>query len=244
MSEQTQIEGRRAVAEAVKSGRALDRLYVLSGGGGLGGLIDSAREEGAVIVECSRQRLDSMSVTKAHQGVIAVAAAHRYARLEDIFLRAQEKAEPLFVVVCDSVEDEGNLGAIIRSAEVAGAHGVIVPKRRSAGLSAVVAKASAGAVEHLPVARVPGVPACLRILKERNVWIYGTAADAPRTVFETDFSGAVAVVVGSEGRGISRLAAESCDFMVGIPVYGRVESLNVSAAAAVVLCQVARCRHA
>lgn len=243
MRENDQIEGRRAVREALAAGRTLDRLYILSGGQGLGELAGMAKAAGAVIVDCNRQRLDSMSLTKAHQGIIAVTAAHKYAEPEDILRRASERGEPPFIVVCDSVEDEGNLGTIIRSAEAAGAHGLIIPKRRSAGLSAVVAKASAGAVEHLPVARVPGIPAYLRGLKEKNVWIYGTDANAPQSVFDADFSGGVAIVVGSEGQGMSRLTAESCDFMLKIPLYGKISSLNVSAAAAVVLCQVARFRH-
>ncbi len=243
MNENFHIEGRRAVREALAAGRTLDRLYILSGGEGLGELAARAKAAGAVIVECGRQRLDSMSLTKAHQGVIAVAAAHKYADPEDILRRAEGLGEPPFIVVCDCIEDEGNLGAVIRSAEAAGAHGVVIPKRRSAGLSAVTAKASAGAVEHLPVARVPGIPAYLRELKDQNIWIYGTDADADKSVFDADFSGGIAIVVGSEGQGMSRLTAENCDFMLKIPLYGRISSLNVSAAAAVVLCQAAHFRH-
>ena len=229
--------------EAIAAGRALDRLYILIDGKGLGELAAMAKAAGVVIVDCDRRRLDSMSATKAHQGIIAVAAAHKYAEPEEILQKAGERGEPPFIVVCDGIEDEGNLGSIIRSAEAAGAHGLVIQKRRSAGLSAFVAKASAGAIEHLPVARVPGIPAFLRGLKEKNIWIYGTSADAPRSVFDEDFAGAAAIVVGSEGWGMSRLTAEICDFTVGIPLYGKISSLNASAAAAVVLCQVARSRR-
>lgn len=233
------MEGRRAVKEALLAGRAVDRLYVLSSAEGMGPLVKLAKDAGAVVIECDRPRLDALSETGAHQGVLATMAARAYAQPEDILARAEALGQPLFLVVCDGVEDERNLGAIIRCAEAAGAHGVVIPKRRSAGLSAVTAKASAGAVEHLPVARVPGIPAFLRWLKERQIWVYGTAASAAQTVFDTNFSGGTAIVLGSEGYGLARLTADMCDVLVSIPQWGRVGSLNVSAAAAIVLYQVA-----
>ncbi|MCL2030383.1 MAG: 23S rRNA (guanosine(2251)-2'-O)-methyltransferase RlmB [Oscillospiraceae bacterium] len=238
-----QVEGRRAVAEALRAGHPPDKVYALKGAEGLGALLGQARAKGAVIVECDRRRLDAMAQTANHQGVIALLAPVSYAETDDLFRLAEERGEPPLLVVCDGVEDEGNLGAVIRSAEAAGAHGVIVPKRRSAGLSPVTVRASAGAAEHLPVARVPGVPACLRALKERGVWLYGADAAGDRSLFDADLSGPSAIIVGAEGRGLSRLTAESCDFLVSIPMRGKVGSLNVSAAAAVMLYQAVRCRR-
>lgn len=237
-----QVEGRRAVMEALEAGRPPDKVYALKGAEGLGAVLAAARARGAVIVECDRRGLDAMAQTGGHQGVIGLFAPVSYAELDDLFLLAQQRGEPPLLVVCDGVEDEGNLGAIIRCAEAAGAHGIVVPKRRSAGLSPVTVKTSAGAAEHLPVARVPGIPACLRELKERGVWIYGADAAGSQSLFDTDFSGPSAIVAGAEGRGLSRLTAESCDFLVSIPMKGKVGSLNVSAAAAVMLYQAVRTR--
>ncbi|MDR1736306.1 MAG: 23S rRNA (guanosine(2251)-2'-O)-methyltransferase RlmB [Oscillospiraceae bacterium] len=238
-----QVEGRRAVAEALRAGRPPDRLYVLRGAEGLGSLLQTARELGAVIVECERSRLDAMAASRSHQGVIGIFAPVAYSEIEDLFSLAANRGEAPLFIVCDGVEDEGNLGAVIRSAEAAGAHGVVIPKRRSAGLSPVTLKASAGAAEHIPVARVPGIPACLRALKERGVWVYGADAGGGSRLFETDFSGACAIVVGAEGRGLSKLTAECCDFLVSIPMRGKVGSLNVSAAAAVMVYQALRSRE-
>ena len=237
-----QVEGRRAVAEALRAGHPPDKLYVLKGAEGLGPLLGQAREKGAVIVECDRRRLDAMAQTASHQGVIGLFSPVAYAELDDLFGLAAERGEPPLLVVCDGVEDEGNLGAIIRSAEAAGAHGVVVPKRRSAGLSPVTVKASAGAAEHLPVARVPGIPACLRDLKQRGVWLYGADAAGAQSLFDADMSGPSAIVVGAEGRGLGRLTAESCDHLISIPMKGKVGSLNVSAAAALMLYQAVRTR--
>jgi 23S rRNA (guanosine2251-2'-O)-methyltransferase len=219
----------------------LDKLYVLRRGEGLGALVAQARAAGAVVIFCERAQLDAMSAAGAHQGVIASVAAWAYAALEDILHRAGARGDPPFLVVCDGVEDPGNLGAILRTAEAAGAHGLVVPKRRSAGLSPLTAKASSGAIEYLPVARVPGIPALLRRLKEENIWIYGAAAGG-EDVFTADFSGGVALVFGSEGQGLSRLTAAQCDFLLGVPMRGRVASLNVSAAAAVMMYAVVRSR--
>lgn len=237
-----QVEGRRAVTEAMRAGRTPDKLFALKGAEGLGHLLGTARGMGAAVVECDRRRLDAMSQTGNHQGVIGVFAAVAYAELDDLLAAAAKKGEAPLLVICDGVEDEGNLGAIIRSAEAAGAHGVVVTKRRSAGVSPVTVKTSAGAAEYLPVARVPGIPACLRELKERGLWIYGADAQGTQSLFDTDLSGPSAIVVGAEGRGLARLTAESCDFLVSIPMRGRVGSLNVAAAAAVMLYQAVRSR--
>ena len=238
------IEGRNAVIEALRAGRAIDKLYINKGevDKTLGHIASKARDKGIVVVECDRRKLDFMSQTHAHQGVIAVCAVREYCTLDDIFAIAEEREESPFVIVCDEISDGHNLGAIIRSAECAGAHGVIIPKRRSAGLTAVVDKASAGAAEHMAIARVPNIPAAIKELKDRGLWIYGTAADGSADLWHTDFSGALALVVGSEGDGMGRLVRESCDFIVSLPMEGRVSSLNASAAAAITMYEVLRQR--
>ena len=238
------IEGRNAVIEALRAGRAIDKLYINKGevDKTLGHIASKAREQGVVVVECDRRKLDFMSQTHAHQGVIAVCAVREYCAVEDILAIAKERGEAPFVIVCDEISDGHNLGAIIRSAECAGAHGVIIPKRRSAGLTAIVDKASAGAAEHMAIARVPNIPAALRALKEQGLWVYGTAADGQSDLWPTDFSGPLALVIGSEGDGMGRLVAESCDFIVSLPMKGRVSSLNASAAAAITMYEILRQR--
>ena len=193
-------------------------------------------------MEADRRKLDAMSVTKAHQGVIAVAAVREYCAVEDILAVAAERGEPPFVILCDEISDPHNLGAILRTAECVGAHGVVIPKRRSAGLTSIVDKTSAGAAEHVAVARVPNLPAAIQTRKERGHWIYGTAADAPAGLWETDFTGPVCLVIGSEGEGMGRLVREQCDFLVSIPMRGKLNSLNASAAASVLMYEVLRQR--
>lgn len=238
------IEGRNAVIEALRAGRAIDKIYLARGevDKTLGHIASRARDQGLVVVECDRRKLDFMSRTHAHQGVIALAAVKETVSVADILAIAAERGEPPFVVVCDEISDGHNLGAIIRSAECAGAHGVIIPKRRSAGLTAIVDKASAGAAEHMAVARVPNLPAALQELKKEGLWVYGTAADGQSDLWHTDFSGAVALVIGSEGDGMGRLVRESCDFIVSLPMKGRVSSLNASVAAGIVMYEVMRQR--
>ena len=238
------IEGRNAVMEALRAGRAIDKLYISKGevDKTLGHIASTARDKGVVVVECDRRKLDFMSQTHAHQGVIALAAVRDYCSVEDLFAIAEERGEAPFFIVCDEISDGHNLGAIIRSAECAGAHGVIIPKRRSAGLTAVVDKASAGAAEHMAIARVPNLPAVIRELKERGLWIYGTAADGPSDLWHTDFTGPLALVIGSEGDGMGRLVAESCDYIVRLPMKGQVSSLNASAAAAITMYEILRQR--
>ena len=238
------IEGRNALTEALKSGRTIDKLYVAEGSTdrSLARLAAQAKEAGAVVVPTDRRKLDQMSPTGAHQGVIAAVAAHEYASLDDILALAAERGEAPLIVICDELSDPHNLGAILRTAECAGAHGVIIPKRRSVGLTAVVAKTSAGAVEYLPVARVSNIANTIRELKERGVWVYGTAADADNQLYRTDLTGPAAIVIGNEGEGMSRLVRESCDLLVSIPLKGRISSLNASAAAAVLLYEALRQR--
>ena len=239
------VEGRNAVIEALRAGRALDKIYIAKGETDktLGHIASRAREAGIVVVEADRRKLDAMSATKAHQGVVAVAAVREYCSVEDI-LAAEERGEPPFVILCDEISDPHNLGAILRSAECSGAHGVIIPKRRSAGLTGIVGKTSAGAVEHIPVARVSNLPAAIRDLKERGLWIYGTAASAPASLWETDFTGPCCIVVGSEGEVMGRLVTEQCDFLVSIPMRGKLDSLNASAAATVLMYEIVRQRSA
>ena len=242
---ETYIEGRNAVTEALRAGTALDKLYIARGETDhtLGRIAAQARKSGEVVVERDRRKLDAMSETHSHQGVIALAAAAGYAPVEDILQAAAGRGEPPLVVICDEITDPHNLGAIIRTAECAGAHGVIIPKRRSAGLTAVVAKTSAGAVSYLPVARVPNIPALLKNLKKRGLWVFGAAAEGAVPLYEADLRVPAAVVIGSEGDGMGRLVRESCDLLVSIPMRGRISSLNASAAAAVLLYEALRQRR-
>ena len=238
------IEGRNAVIEALRVGRSIDKIFIAKGETDktLGHIASKAREAGIVVVDADRRKLDNMSVTHAHQGVIALVGVNEYCSVEDILAVAESKGEAPFVIVCDEVSDPRNLGAIIRSAECAGAHGVIIPKRRSAGLTAIVGKASAGAAEHMAIARVPNIPAVLKELKEKGLWVYGAAAGSSSGLWDTDFTGAMALVIGSEGNGIGRLVRENCDFIVNIPMVGKINSLNASAAASVIMYEVLRQR--
>ncbi len=239
------IEGRNAVIEALRSGVAIDKIFLAKGASdsALGHIASAAREKGIVVVEADRNKLDAMSRTHAHQGVIAQAAVREYASVDDILAAAREKGEPPLILVCDELSDPHNLGAVIRTADAAGAHGVIIPKRRSAGLTAVVGKTSAGAVAHVPVARVPNLTALLKELKEAGIWVFGTAANGTTSLYEADLKGPAAIVIGSEGSGMSRLVAETCDFTVSIPMFGKINSLNASAAAAVLLYEAVRQRR-
>ena len=238
------IEGRNAVTEALRSGAPIGKVYIAKGDTDhtLGSLAAAARSRGVVVVETDRRKLDGMSRTHSHQGVIAVAAVREYASVDDILASAREKGEPPLLVVCDELSDPHNLGAVIRTAECAGAHGVVIPKRRSAGLTAVVAKTSAGAVSYLPVARVANLTALLKQLKGEGVWVFGTAADGTTPLYQADLKGPAALVIGSEGDGMSRLVREQCDFLLSIPMRGQLNSLNASAAAAIALYEAVRQR--
>ena len=205
-------------------------------------LAAQAKEAGAVVVPVDRRKLDQMSTTRAHQGIIALAAAHVYYTIDDILEEAASRGETPLIVICDELSDPHNLGAILRSAECAGAHGVIIPKRRSVGLTAVVAKASAGAVEYMKVARVTNITATIEDLKQKGVWIFGTAAEGSIPMYQADLRGAAAIVIGSEGDGMSRLVRESCDVTVSIPMRGQISSLNASAAASILLYEAVRQR--
>ena len=238
------IEGRNAVIEALRAGENIDKIFILKGETDktLGHIASKARAAGIVVVDADRRKLDNMSRTHAHQGVIALAAVREYVSVESILQAAEAKGEKPLLVICDEISDHHDLGAIIRTAECAGAHGVVIPKRRSAGLTAVVAKTSAGAVAHVPVARVPNIPSLLKDLKKQGVWVFGTAANGTTNLYDAELKGAAAIVIGSEGEGMTRLAEENCDFLVSIPMRGKLNSLNASAAAAILLYEAVRQR--
>jgi len=238
------IAGRNAVSEALKSGRPADTLFVAregGSGGALGAIVALAKSQGVVVKDAKREKLEQLSGTSHHQGVVLTAAARAYAELEDILESAKAKHEEPFLVLCDEIEDPHNLGAILRTAEAAGAHGVVVPRRRSAPLSQTVARVSAGAVEHIPVARVANLCAAIETLKSRGVWVYG--ADMAGEAYDArPITGAVALVVGSEGKGLGRLVKERCDALLSLPMRGKVGSLNASVAAGILMYEMAKYR--
>ena len=239
-----QLEGRNALTEALRSGRTIDKVFIAAGetDKALQRLAAQAKEAGAVVVAVDRRKLDMMSITRAHQGVIAQTAAREYFSIDDILETAAQRGEAPLIVICDELSDPHNLGAIIRSAECAGAHGVIIPKRRSVGLTAVVAKSSAGAVEYMKVARVTNINAAMDELKQKGVWIFGTAAEGSIPMYKADLTGPAAIVIGSEGEGMSRLVQKNCDVTVHIPMKGKITSLNASAAASILLYEAVRQR--
>jgi 23S rRNA (guanosine2251-2'-O)-methyltransferase len=237
------IVGRNAAAEALKSGRALHVLYVKKGEktGAALPIIAACRERGVPVKEADGKKLDFMCGHQNHQGIILIAAVKEYASVDDVLRRAEERGEAPFIVICDGIEDPHNLGAIIRSCEAGGAHGVIVPERRSAGLSGIVGKTSAGALEYLPVARVTNLTATIKDLQKRGIWVYAADMDG-QSYLETDFSGPVAVVIGGEGAGVSRLVRETADAVVSIPMKGQINSLNASVAAGILIFRIAGTR--
>ena len=240
-----QIEGRNALTEALRSGRTIDKVFIAAGetDRGLQRLAADAKEAGAVVVPVDRRKLDAMSQSHSHQGVIALVAAREYYSVEDILEEAASRGEAPLIIICDELSDPHNLGAILRTAECAGAHGVIIPKRRSVGLTAVVAKASAGAVEYMKVARVTNITATIEELKKQGVWIFGTAAEGSIPMYQADLKGPAAIVIGSEGDGMSRLVRQSCDVTVHIPMKGKISSLNASNAASILLYEAVRQRQ-
>ena len=242
--DETRLEGRNAVTEALRAGRTIDKIFIADGeiDRGLQRLAAECKEAGAVVVPVDRRKLDLMSTTHAHQGIIALAAAHEYATIDDILAYAAERGEAPLIVICDELSDPHNLGAIMRSAECAGAHGVIIPKRRSVGLTATVAKASAGAIEYMKVARVANINHTIGELKERGVWIFGAAGEGSVAMYQADLTGPAAIVIGNEGDGLGQLVRKNCDMLVHIPMSGRISSLNASAAASILLYEAVRQR--
>ena len=241
---ENQLEGRNAVLEVLKSGRDIEKIIVQKGNveGTIRRIVGIAKEKGVVVQEVVKQKLDEMSQTKNHQGVIAIVSEHEYADVEDIINSAESKGEKPFIIILDNITDPHNLGAIIRTAECAGAHGVIIPKRRSVGLTAVVGKTSAGAIEYMPVARVTNIARTIDDLKSRGIWV-ACADMGGDDYFDASLDGALALVIGSEGEGVSRLVKEKCDFTVSIPMYGKISSLNASVAAALLMDEAVRQRN-
>ncbi len=241
--EEMTLEGRNAVMEAFRSGKTIDRLYVLKGcqDGPVNSILREAKKGNVLIDFVKKERLDQMSKTGKHQGVIALAAAYAYAEVEDILKLAEEKNEPPFLVLLDNIEDPHNLGAIIRTANLAGAHGVIIPKRRAAGLTATVAKASAGALNYTPVAKVTNLGTTIEELKEKGLWFVCADMDGA-VMYSLDLKGPIGLVIGNEGEGVSRLVKEKCDFTAAIPMRGDIDSLNASVAAGVLAYEIVRQR--
>ena len=237
------IEGRNAVMEALRAGRTIDKIFIAKGDVDktLGHIASKARSAGIVVTEADRRKLDAMSQTHAHQGVIALCAVKEYSSIEDMLAIAAERGEAPFLVLCDEISDPHNLGAIIRTAECVGAHGVIVPERRSVGLTPAAVKASAGAVEHVHVARVVNLTRTLEQLQAKNIWTYAVTMDGD-DYDQVDFSGGVALIIGAEGEGISRLTLEKCDRKVSLPMKGKIDSLNASVAAGVMMYRVLQSR--
>lgn len=241
--EELTIEGRNAVTEALRSGRPVDKLFVLDGcqDGPVRTIIREAKKHDTIINFVSKERLDAMSETGKHQGVIAYAAAYEYAEVQDILDAAGEKGEPPFIFILDGIEDPHNLGAIIRTANLAGAHGVIIPKRRAVGLTATVAKTSAGAINYTPVAKVTNIAQTIEELKKEGMWFVCAAMDG-EVMYNLDLKGPIGLVIGAEGEGVSRLVREKCDFTASIPMKGNIDSLNASVAAGVLAYEIVRQR--
>ncbi len=241
--EETKIEGRNAVLEAFRSGKTIDKLYVLEGcqDGPVKTIVREAEKHDTIVQFAGKERLDRLSETKKHQGVIAIASAYEYATVDDMLKRAEEKGEEPFLFLLDNIEDPHNLGAIIRTANLAGAHGVIIPKRRAVGLTATVAKVSAGALNYTPVAKVTNLTATIKELKEKGIWFVCADMDGTQ-MYRLNLKGPIGLVIGSEGEGVGRLVKENCDFVASIPMKGDIDSLNASVAAGVLAYEIVRQR--
>lgn len=241
--EEYTIEGRNAVTEAFRSGKTIDKLYVQDGchDGAVNTIKTLARKQDTIVNYVTKERLDQMSTTGKHQGVIAQAAAYEYAQVEDILQAAKDKGEPPFIFLLDELEDPHNLGAIIRTANLCGAHGVIIPKRRAVGLTATVVKASAGAVNYTPVAKVTNIAKTIEDLKKEGIWFVCADMDG-EVMYRHNLTGAIGLVIGNEGNGVSRLVKEKCDYIASIPMKGDIDSLNASVAAGVLAYEIVRQR--
>lgn len=241
--EESKIEGRNAVLEAFRAGKTIDKVYILDGcqDGPVRTIVREAKKHDTILNFVSKERLDQLSETGKHQGVIAVAAAYHYAEVEDLLERAAQKGEPPFLILLDNIEDPHNLGAIIRTANLAGAHGVIIPKRRAAGLTPTVAKASAGAINYTPVAKVTNLSNTIKELKETGMWF--VCADMGGTdMYDLNLTGPIGLVIGNEGDGVSKLVKEQCDMIASIPMKGDIDSLNASVATGVLAYEIVRQR--
>lgn len=242
-NEESKITGRNPILEAYRSGRAIDKLYLLEGAkdGPIQAILREAKKKGTVLQFVPKERLDQLAETKKHQGALAISAAYEYATVEDILQNAKEKGEPPFLILLDGIEDPHNLGAIIRTANLAGAHGVVIPKRRAAGLTGTAAKASAGAINYTPVAKVTNLTATIKELKKQGLW-FVCADKKGSAMYGLDLKGPIGLVIGSEGEGVSRLIQENCDFSASIPMKGDIDSLNASVATGILAYEIVRQR--
>lgn len=238
------IEGRNPVMEALRAGREIDKILLAKGteGGSLIKILGIAKDRGIPIQYVDRQKINDMATSKAHQGIIALVAAYKYVDYEDIIEEAKDKGKDPFILILDEIMDPHNLGSIMRTADAVGVDGIIIPKRRSVGLTATVAKTSAGAIEYVPVARVTNIAQTIERIKDKGIWVAGADGDGDRDHYSTDLKGPLALVIGSEGKGISRLIKEKCDFLVRLPMVGQVSSLNASVAAGVLMYEIFRQR--
>lgn len=239
-----QVEGRNSVIELLESGRDINKIYILEGErhGSINKIIGMAKERKIIITQISKAKLNQMAQTENNQGVIAIVPPFDYCEIEDILEEANKRNENPFILILDGIEDPHNLGSIIRTAETAGVHGIIIPKRRAANVNSTVSKVSAGAVEHMKIARVNNINDAIQMLKDNGVWIYGTDMEADKYYYDEDYKGSVAIVIGSEGFGMNRLVKENCDFLVKIPMKGKITSLNASVSAGIVMYEVVKQR--
>ena len=239
-----QVEGRNAVLELLESDRDINKIYISDGEkhGSINKIIALAKQKKVIINEVSKAKLNQMAQTENNQGVIAIVPPFNYCEIEDIIELAKSKKEKPFILILDGLEDPHNLGSIIRTAETAGVHGIIIPKRRAVGVNSTVAKVSAGAVEYMKIARVNNINDAIKYLKENDVWIYGTDMNSDKFYFEEDFTSGVGIVIGSEGFGMSKLVKENCDFLIKIPMRGKITSLNASVSAGIVMYEVVKQR--
>lgn len=239
-----QVEGRNSVIELLESGRDVNKIFITEGErhGSINKIISMAKERKIIITEISKAKMNQMAQTENNQGVIAIVPPFDYCEVEDILEEAKKRNEKPFILILDGIEDPHNLGSIIRTAETAGVHGIIIPKRRSASVNATVNKVSAGAVEHMKIARVNNINDTIKFLKENDIWIYGTDMQTDKYYYNEDFRGAVAIVIGSEGFGMNRLVKENCDFLIKIPMKGKITSLNASVSAGIVMYEAVKQR--
>lgn len=240
-----QVEGRNAVIELLESGRDINKIFVANGekNGSINKILAMAKEKRVIVTEVNRRKLDEMASSDNHQGVIAIVPPYEYCDIDDILECAKNKNEDPFILILDGIEDPHNLGAIIRTAETAGVHGIIIPKRRACGVNSTVTKVAAGAVEHMNIARVNNINEAIRYLKENDVWVCGTDMDTNKYYYNQDLTGSLAIVIGSEGYGMSKLVKENCDFLVKIPMKGKITSLNASVSAGIVMYESVRQRN-
>ena len=239
-----QVEGRNSVLELLESGRDINKIFISEGErhGSINKIISMAKERKVILTEVSKSKLNQMAQTENNQGVIAIVPPFNYCEVEDILEEAKKKNEAPFILILDGIEDPHNLGSIIRTAETAGVHGIIIPKRRAASVNSTVSKVSAGAVEHMKIARVNNINETIKCLKDNGVWIYGTDMQTEKYYYDEDYKGSIAIVIGSEGFGMSRLVKENCDFLIKIPMKGKISSLNASVSAGIVMYEVVKQR--